>query len=108
MRLDSLLLIVGPAVFATTCFPRSASAADPAIKGNSAAETKRAVADGWKLTWRDEFDGPEIDKTKWDFDRGNGFKSADSNDWIAGWGNGELQFYTNRPQNAFVKDGQLH
>jgi hypothetical protein len=28
---------------------------------------------GWKLTWSDEFDGKEIDKTKWDFDLGNGF-----------------------------------
>ena len=21
----------------------------------------------WKLTWADEFDGPELDRTKWDF-----------------------------------------
>jgi len=47
---------------------------------------------GWRLLWSDEFDGPletPIDRTKWVFDTGGG-----------GWGNQELQTYTNRPQNA--------
>jgi beta-glucanase (GH16 family) len=79
-----------------------------AVTGRASGEPKAPAPAGWKLVWSDEFDGPEIDKTKWDFDRGNGFKSADSNEWISGWGNGELEFYTNRPQNAFIKDGQLH
>ena len=63
---------------------------------------------GWKLTWADEFDGKEIDKTKWDFDLGNGFYSYDTDQWIRGWGNDELQYYTRDPENAFVKDGKLH
>src|SRR5437660_5032285 len=108
MRPGSLIMIVVVAAFTTIEFARPAVAADPAVKSNAAVDSKRVAAEGWKLTWRDEFDGPEIDKTKWDFDRGNGFKSADSNEWIAGWGNGELEFYTNRPQNAFINDGQLH
>jgi beta-glucanase (GH16 family) len=62
----------------------------------------------WKLVWSDEFDGKTIDKTKWDFDLGNGFFNYDSNTWISGWGNGELQYYTREPENAFVKDGLLH
>jgi beta-glucanase (GH16 family) len=62
----------------------------------------------WKLVWSDEFDGKEIDKTKWDFDIGNGFYSYDANQWIGGWGNGELQYYTRNADNAFVKDGMLH
>jgi beta-glucanase (GH16 family) len=62
---------------------------------------------GWKLVWSDEFDRPEIDRTKWDFDRGNGFKN-DAGVWIGGWGNNELQFYTDRPENVFVRDGMLH
>lgn len=63
---------------------------------------------GWKLTWADEFDGKEIDKAKWDFDLGNGFYSYDTDQWIRGWGNDELQYYTRDPENAFVKDGMLH
>src|SRR5262245_57244683 len=54
------------------------------------AADKPSAPAGWKLTWSDEFDKPEIDKSKWDFDRGNGFQSPDSKDWISGWGNGEL------------------
>jgi beta-glucanase (GH16 family) len=62
----------------------------------------------WKLVWSDEFDGKEIDKTKWDFDTGNGFYNYDSNVWIGGWGNDELQYYTRESDNAYVKDGMLH
>lgn len=62
----------------------------------------------WKLAWSDEFDGKEIDRAKWDFDIGNGFFNYDSNQWISGWGNNELQYYTREPENAFVKDGKLH
>ena len=62
----------------------------------------------WKLVWSDEFDGKDIDKTKWDFDTGNGFYSYDANQWINGWGNDELQYYTREPENASVKDGMLH
>jgi beta-glucanase (GH16 family) len=62
----------------------------------------------WKLVWSDEFDGKEIDRTKWDFDLGNGFYSYDANTWISGWGNNELQYYTREPENVFVKDGMLH
>ena len=62
----------------------------------------------WKLAWADEFDGKEIDRVKWDFDIGNGFYDYDANQWISGWGNEELQYYTREPENAFVKDGMLH
>lgn len=46
----------------------------------------------WELTWSDEFDGASgalPDATKWTYDIGNG-----------GWGNQELQYYTNRPENV--------
>ncbi|MGH2548212.1 MAG: glycoside hydrolase family 16 protein, partial [Thermomicrobiales bacterium] len=65
-------------------------------------------ADPWKLVWGDEFDGKELDRSKWDRDLGNGFFNYDANTWISGWGNGELQYYTREPENAFVKDGTLH
>jgi len=63
---------------------------------------------GWNLVWADEFDSPAIDRTKWDFDLGNGFYNYDADQWISGWGNEELQYYTNHVENAFVVDGSLH
>src|ERR1051325_8696342 len=63
---------------------------------------------GWKLVWSDEFEGREIDRTKWDFEVGNGYYNYDAGQWITGWGNNELQYYTREPENAFVKDGALH
>ena len=50
-----------------------------------------------KLVWQDEFDYEgKPDANKWGYDTGGG-----------GWGNNEAQFYTNRLENAFVKDGHL-
>jgi beta-glucanase (GH16 family) len=76
-----------------------------------AAPTPQAAqppAGKWKLVWSDEFDGDSIDRSKWDFDTGNGFYNYDANVWISGWGNGELQYYTGRAENAYVKGGMLH
>jgi beta-glucanase (GH16 family) len=78
-----------------------------ALISSSAPRAADAPA-GWKLTWSDEFDGKEIDRAKWDFDLGNGFYNYDANQWISGWGNEELQYYTRDAENAFVKDGMLH
>jgi beta-glucanase (GH16 family) len=75
---------------------------------NRVPKTHAADPPGWKLVWSDEFDGKEIDRTKWDFDIGNGFYNYDSSQWISGWGNNELQYYTREPENAFVQDGKLH
>lgn len=55
----------------------------------------------YRLVWHDEFDYNGLpDSTRWSFDtRGN----------KSGWGNNELQHYTElRPQNAFVSGGCLH
>jgi beta-glucanase (GH16 family) len=53
---------------------------------------------GWKLIWSDEFNGDSIDTNHWEFETGNN----------NGWGNGELEFYTGRPDNAYVSNGVLH
>ncbi len=53
----------------------------------------------WVLSWSDEFngaDGSAPDPAKWAFDLGGG-----------GWGNGELETYTSRPQNAVIRGGNL-
>lgn len=64
--------------------------------------------DQWKPTWADEFEGDKIDAKKWAFDLGNGFGKKETNEWISGWGNNELQYYTAQPSNVFVADGMLH
>jgi beta-glucanase (GH16 family) len=55
----------------------------------------------WQLVWSDDFNdsaGVSPDTTKWAFDIGTG----PNND---GWGNAELEYYTDRPTNASM-DGQ--
>jgi len=49
-----------------------------------------------ELVWSDEFNGPDIDRTSWTFDTGGG-----------GWGNNELQYYLDNPDNAYIADGML-
>lgn len=59
--------------------------------------TQKTEGDEWKVVWADEFDGAEVDTTKWTYDVGN---------W--GWGNNELQYYTeDRTENARIEDGNL-
>jgi beta-glucanase (GH16 family) len=64
----------------------------------AAAEPKRAPK-GYALVWSDEFNGkngslPEA--SKWTYDIGGN-----------GWGNRELEYYTNRAENARIEDGKL-
>ncbi|OSX53219.1 family 16 glycosylhydrolase, partial [Anoxybacillus ayderensis] len=58
----------------------------------------------WNLVWEDEFDGDQLDTSKWNYDIGNGFTTADGT-YVSGWGNQELQFY--QKENVSVKDGKL-
>jgi beta-glucanase (GH16 family) len=52
-----------------------------------------------KLVWQDEFNtGKGPDTTKWKYDIGNG---------QGGWGNNELQYYTNEASNARIENGKL-
>ncbi len=56
-----------------------------------------------KLVWQDEFDGEgSIDANKWNFDIGNGAEVG-----LPGWGNNELQYYSDRSENIQIKDGKL-
>lgn len=57
--------------------------------------------DCYVLSWSDEFNGNQIDPEKWTFDIGNGYPD----EW--GWGNGEDQYYTNKPENVEVSNGTL-
>ena len=57
--------------------------------------------------WADEFQGDAVDRTKWDFDLGNGFYDYRNHAWVPGWGNEELQYYTHEPENVVVADSCL-
>ncbi|UJF32243.1 hemoblobin-interacting domain-containing protein [Paenibacillus hexagrammi] len=59
--------------------------------------------DPWTLVWHDEFDGSQVDRTKWTFDLTNGYDSGDG--YVSGWGNNEKEYYTE--ENAAVQDGKL-
>ncbi len=50
----------------------------------------------YNLVWEDEFNGSSLDNTKWTYQTGGG-----------GWGNNELQYYTDRVDNAYVSGGSL-
>jgi beta-glucanase (GH16 family) len=58
--------------------------------------------EAYSLVWEDEFEGEEIDASKWTFEIGDGCDRG-----ICGWGNNELQWYTDRPENAYVSNGRL-
>jgi len=49
-----------------------------------------------RLVWSDEFSGSTISTANWGYDLGNG-----------GFGNNELENYTNRPENARIVNGML-
>nr|MCU0430297.1 family 16 glycosylhydrolase [Cytophagaceae bacterium] len=49
-----------------------------------------------QIVWQDEFNGSAVDNTKWNFSTGGG-----------GWGNFELQTYTNSSNNVRIENGRL-
>jgi beta-glucanase (GH16 family) len=70
-----------------------------ACKATASDALLQAGESGWTLVWSDEFNGPDgsrPDPAKWKFDVGGN-----------GWGNEELEYYTNRPENSFIRDGYL-
>lgn len=72
-----------------------ASAAGPAPAARAADPWAALERPGWRLVWHDEFDGAALDAGKWTHDQGGL------------WANGELQFYTARPENVRLDGGQL-
>lgn len=86
----SQLIAIGALVGA--CLFLSA-AAGAQVSPNPAKDAK------WKLTWSDEFNSPNgsgVDLSKWVVEVGG-----------KGWGNEELEYYTNRRENAHIQDGSL-
>ncbi len=70
------------------------------INGGCSDDDDIIVRD-WQVVWQDEFEGSAgqaVDESKWVFDIGRG---PDGD----GWGNAELQYYTDRTTNASL-DGE--
>ena len=62
-------------------------------------DEEQTVATFTNLIMQDEFNtNGAPDPTLWTFDIGTG---------VNGWGNNELQYYTDRPENVVVEDGML-
>ncbi len=55
-------------------------------------------AQNYQLIWSDEFNGSTLDNTAWTFDLGNN----------NGWGNKELETYTNSSNNIYIQNGYLY
>lgn len=90
-------------ILASSTGEQTSSAAVPTSSAvnpeSSAATPASSAATDENLLWSDEFEGSSIDETKWGYNIGTGEN---------GWGNSELEYYTNRPENVYVKDGLLH
>lgn len=56
-----------------------------------------------ELVWADEFDGNTLDLSSWAYQTGTGTAYG----LPAGWGNNELQYYTNLSANVSVSGGTL-
>jgi len=67
----------------------------------SPAEAQCDGLSGCVLVWSDEFDGTEVDLSKWTFQLGDGSEVG----LPGGWGNNELQYY--QAENATVSGGFL-
>ncbi|MDF2802215.1 MAG: glycosyl hydrolase family protein [Anaerocolumna sp.] len=61
-------------------------------------QMKSDAATNWSLVWSDEFNGTSLSASNWTAEIGTG---------SGGWGNNELQYYTNRTQNLQVTGGNL-
>ena len=54
---------------------------------------------GYTLAWADEFNGPTLNTTIWNYENGDGCPGN------CGWGNNELEYY--RPENLSFQDGKM-
>lgn len=57
----------------------------------------------WQLVWSDEFDEDHLNEERWSYQYGTGQEQG-----LTGWGNNELQYYTDREENVYIEDGMLY
>ncbi len=54
------------------------------------------------LVWEQNFNGSVLDTTTWTYEIGDGCASGN-----CGWGNNELEYYSRRPENVRLENGNL-
>ena len=86
------LILLG-ILFLSACVPATPT---PTATPPAPTPTYGWDSQGWKLAWSDEFDGTTINPKNWVFDKGG-----------SGWGNVEMEYYTDRTENARVENGML-
>lgn len=84
-KLGFLLTVISFVVLVASC-----------ITGKEQEHTVDRSEFDWQLVWSDEFEGDVIDSSKWNYINGAG-----------GYGNNELQFYSDREENVRVEKGNL-
>ncbi|RMG68708.1 MAG: glycosyl hydrolase family protein [Bacteroidetes bacterium] len=55
----------------------------------------------YDLVWEDAFKGSTLNTDDWNYELGDGCPN------LCGWGNNELQYYTDRPENIRLEGGKL-
>ena len=70
------------------------------VKNVHAAEKKNTA---YKLVWSDEFNGTSLNMNNWNYNIGNSGTDGKN----PGWGNNELEYYTDSEKNVSVSDGTL-
>jgi beta-glucanase (GH16 family) len=68
------------------------------INDDDDVETEIDVPAGYSLEWHDEFNREAIDASNWTYETGDGTAFG----LPAGWGNDELQIYTNSSDNSMI------
>lgn len=54
------------------------------------------------LVWQEEFNSTSLNNNFWNYDFGDGCGRS-----LCGWGNAELEYYTSRPENVRIENGNL-
>ena len=96
---SSVIPAESSAEFSSSAAGQSSSSSETVSSSSSETTSSSSAEPAAEYFWNDEFDGESIDLNKWTFDIGTG---------ASGWGNNEWEYYTDRKENAYVKDGVLH
>lgn len=96
----SLRSSILPAIYAIIAF---SCQGDEGRENSTKAQTEISPdTKTYQLVWEEEFEENTLDTTYWSYMIGNGEAYG-----LPGWGNNELQYYTDKVENAELKDGKL-